>query len=173
MYSEEELADLLEDFTERIDSVEQDLLQLESNPSSEVLSSLFRNLHTIKGAAGFIALHRFEKLSHLGENLLNEMRENNIQITSELIDLLLKLVTALREILEHYSRDRSEGTNDYEQLIASLGAVMERDNSNIPTPVIPESPSVSQTDLKLTLDQMDWDGDVDSLQQSLLALLEQ
>src|SRR5205814_5890738 len=47
---------------EMLDRLERDLIELETNPSSpETLASLFRSLHTVKGAAGFMGLPKLGK----------------------------------------------------------------------------------------------------------------
>jgi two-component system chemotaxis sensor kinase CheA len=53
---------------ENLDRLDQELVKLESSPSSqELLASIFRTIHTIKGSCGFIGFTRLEKLTHTGE----------------------------------------------------------------------------------------------------------
>ena len=61
---------------ENLDQLEIDLMALEGNPSSrETLASIFRTVHTIKGAAGFMRLPKLEALAHSGESLLSQLRD--------------------------------------------------------------------------------------------------
>ena len=61
---------------ENLDQLDRDFVALEQEPGSrELLSSIFRTIHTIKGTSGFLALHRLESLTHVGENVLSRLRE--------------------------------------------------------------------------------------------------
>ena len=71
---------LLEDFIggagESLDEMETALLELEISPNSnELLNTIFRAMHTIKGAAQFVGLDKVSALSHVLEDLLDLLRE--------------------------------------------------------------------------------------------------
>jgi two-component system chemotaxis sensor kinase CheA len=52
---------------ENLDQLDRDLVELEQHPGSrELLSSIFRTIHTIKGTSGFLAFGRLERLTHVG-----------------------------------------------------------------------------------------------------------
>src|SRR5688500_19372980 len=61
---------------ENLDQLDTDLVALEQEPDSrERLSSIFRTIHTIKGTSGFLAFHRLEEVTHVGENMLSRLRD--------------------------------------------------------------------------------------------------
>ncbi len=69
--SSEALREFLIESHDNLEQLERDLVCLERDPASEhLLHSIFRNVHTIKGTAGFLAYAHVEQLTHAGENLL-------------------------------------------------------------------------------------------------------
>ena len=81
---DEIVSEFLVESHENLDQLDRDLLALEQNPGSrELLASVFRTIHTIKGTSGFLAFHKLEKLTHVGENLLSRLRDGLIELTDE------------------------------------------------------------------------------------------
>jgi two-component system chemotaxis sensor kinase CheA len=109
-----------EEFLQRID---QDMVALESAPNDdELLNRIFRALHTIKGTSGFLGFEPVVRLSHRAEDVLNNLRKGEIQLTRRMIDALL----GARDQLGKMLRDIGQGgLQQYEidALIAELEAV--------------------------------------------------
>ncbi|MFY9852800.1 MAG: chemotaxis protein CheA [Terracidiphilus sp.] len=86
---------------DHIASMETGLLQLRSAPADvELLNSIFRSAHTIKGGAGSFGLTSLVRFTHSLENLLDRLRSLEMQVTDEVIDILLRSVDVLRGLLE-------------------------------------------------------------------------
>ena len=87
-----------------LQEMESALLVLEGNPQDEAtINALFRAAHTIKGSAGIIGLDMVEKFTHKVESVLEKVRQGELKIDNELIDLLLKCrdhITSLIELPE-------------------------------------------------------------------------
>ncbi len=86
--------DLWKDFTNEVlehnETVERDILNLETDSENmEIINSLFRVFHTIKGLSGFVEINILSKISHQIENILDKCRKKKKKITEELIDLIL------------------------------------------------------------------------------------
>ncbi len=112
---------------ENLDQLDRDLVALESEPGSRpLLSSIFRTIHTIKGTSGFLAFARLERLTHVGENLLVELRDGSRSMDHATTDVLLRLVDTVRELLAAIEADGTEGAVDVEDAIADILAVQER-----------------------------------------------
>ena len=95
---------------ENLDQLEQDMVSLESEPGSkELLSSIFRTIHTIKGTSGFLAFNRLEKLAHRGENLLSELRDGVREMDQDTADVLLLMVDRIRNIMGSVEETGQEG----------------------------------------------------------------
>lgn len=109
---------------ENLDQLEQDMVSLESEPGSkELLSSIFRTIHTIKGTSGFLAFNRLEKLAHRGENLLSELRDGVREMDQETADVLLLMVDRIRNIMGSVEETGQEGDVDIDSVIAQIEAI--------------------------------------------------
>jgi len=102
---QEEDNEILEDFivesSENLSSIETSLMDLEQNPNDiEILNSIFRPFHTIKGVSGFLNLKAINELAHSAENLLDEARNQNVRVEGKIIDIILESVDMLQEMIE-------------------------------------------------------------------------
>ena len=94
------VAEFLVESHENLDQLDRDLVALERDPGSrELLSGVFRAIHTIKGTSGFLALGRLEALTHVGENLLARLRDGQLRLDTEIAGSLLRLVDTVRALL--------------------------------------------------------------------------
>lgn len=109
---------------ENLDQLEQDMVSLESEPGSkELLSSIFRTIHTIKGTSGFLAFGKLEKLAHRGENLLSELRDGVREMDQNTADVLLLMVDRIRAIMGSVEDTGQEGDVDIDSVIAKIEAI--------------------------------------------------
>ena len=103
--------DMLIESHEGLDRFDRYLLELEKGSADgETLNAIFRVIHTIKGTSGCLALGRIERVAHVGENLLQLMREGRLKPNRERITTLLSLSDALREMLRNLEHEGTEGT---------------------------------------------------------------
>lgn len=123
---EEIVQEFLVESHENLDQLDQDLLALERDPESrELLSSIFRTLHTIKGTSGFLALHTLERVAHAGESLLSKLRDGEMVLHPAMATVLLEMVDAVRSLLGHIEEDGNEGTEEYQDLTRRLHLLLE------------------------------------------------
>src|SRR5690242_21031895 len=99
----EGLDDIVQEFLieshENLDQLDRDLVELEQHPGSrELLSSIFRTIHTIKGTSGFLALGRLERLTHVVETLLSRLRDGEVSMTPPIAEALLRMVDTVRAL---------------------------------------------------------------------------
>ena len=110
---------------ENLDQLDQDLVDLEQDPGDiNILSSIFRTIHTIKGTCGFIGLHKLERVAHVGENLLGKLRDGDLALNPPRTSALLAMVDAIRQMLDCIEKDRDEGDVDYSKLVDTLGKLL-------------------------------------------------
>ncbi|WP_449065410.1 chemotaxis protein CheW [Planomonospora algeriensis] len=126
----DELGDIIQEFLveshENLDQLDRDLVALEQDPGSrEMLSSIFRTIHTIKGTSGFLAFHRLETLTHAGESLLSRLRDGAQQMNPASADALLAMVDTVRTLLGSIEENGGEGDVDVEPVIAMVAACIE------------------------------------------------
>ena len=73
---DEIVAEFLVESYENLEQLAQELVELEHNPTGhELLASVFRSIHTIKGTSGFLGFSHLEKVTHVGESLLSRLRD--------------------------------------------------------------------------------------------------
>jgi two-component system chemotaxis sensor kinase CheA len=121
--------DLIKDFLvesiENLDRLDSELVKLETDPSSqELLSSIFRTIHTIKGSCGFLGFSKLEKVAHVGESLLSRLRDGKLSLSPEFTTGLLKMVDAIRTMLGEIQNTEQDGNETYPELIETLNKLM-------------------------------------------------
>jgi two-component system chemotaxis sensor kinase CheA len=123
----DDLGDIVSEFLveshENLDQLDRDLVALEQAPGSrELLSSIFRTIHTIKGTSGFLAFHRLERVTHVGESLLSRLRDGAQEMAPEVADALLRMVDVVRVLLASIEELGAEGEVDVEGVAAAVQA---------------------------------------------------
>lgn len=148
------MQEILEDFLveafELIEQIDHDLVELESNPEDlELLNSIFRVAHTVKGSSSFLNFDVLTKLTHKMEDVLNKARHGELKITPDIMDVVLESVDKMKTLL-NCIRDNGNDTAigmDIEPICAKLAAVAEGgavQNSVSPTPDLPPQASEPQ-----------------------------
>jgi len=123
--------DLIKEFlvesNENLDRLDSELVKLETDPSSqELLSSIFRTIHTIKGSCGFLGFSKLEKVAHVGESLLSRLRDGKLSLTPEFTSGLLAMVDAIRTMLGEIQTTEQDGNETYPSLIESLNLLQQQ-----------------------------------------------
>lgn len=98
--SEDEAPVFFAETSEQLQALDAGLVRLETDPGEELLQSLFRAAHTLKGAAGLINHKRMVNLTHALESVLDGLRKEQIPVQPELIDACLEAVDALRQLVD-------------------------------------------------------------------------
>ncbi len=95
------ISDFYEEAYQSLSSMDKDLIDLENEPSStEIVNTLFRSMHTVKGGSRLLKIGRMEALAHSLENLLDKLRNKTLPVSPDVIDILLDGKKILVEILE-------------------------------------------------------------------------
>lgn len=142
----EGMEDLLQDFLveagDLLSSVDNKLVDLEQNPRDHrLLNDIFRGFHTIKGGAGFLAATELVTLCHHTENLFDLLRNDKLQVTPEIMDVILDATSTVRDMFHDLERRVQSAATDPD-LIERLEAAIAGK-----TPVKPSAavPAVSAT----------------------------
>lgn len=115
---------------ENLDRLDRELVILEKKPDDPAtLASVFRTIHTIKGTCGFLGFGQLEKVAHVGENLLSQLREGKVRLTAEVTTALLAMVDAIREILGSIESTGEEGERNDSELVAALKELQAADSA--------------------------------------------
>ena len=139
--------DLIKEFvqesTENLDRLDQDFVKLENDPKNpELLKSIFRAIHTIKGTCDFLGFSRLEALAHAGESLLSLLRDGELELNESIADALLEMVDVIRGYLREIATTESEGQADSLQLIAKLKKMQQA--CEVPLAALPQASELPQ-----------------------------
>ena len=89
------------DSNELLDNLEQDLLSMENDPQNqELIGNVFRNLHSLKGNAGFMNYTDINQICHKAETFLDLVRTNKVQTQPGQISLILQVLDFLRAAID-------------------------------------------------------------------------
>jgi two-component system chemotaxis sensor kinase CheA len=102
---EDLLQDFLQEATDLLSDVDNKLVDLEKTPDDRgLLNDIFRGFHTIKGGAGFLSASALVALCHLTENLFDRLRNGEMQMTPELMDLIMSATKGVRDMFGDLSQ---------------------------------------------------------------------
>ena len=118
------IREFLAESYENLDQLERDLVTIEVDPRNrETLDRIFRTVHSIKGACGFLAYPKLEAVAHAGEGLLCRLRDGELEWRPAITSALLALSDAMRKIMGHIEENGTEGGEDHTILIDQLMAL--------------------------------------------------
>ncbi|ENN95572.1 CheA signal transduction histidine kinase [Methanocaldococcus villosus KIN24-T80] len=118
---EEYLDVFVEEAEEHIQKINECLLELEKNPDNlNLVHEIFRSAHTIKGGARTVGLTHISELTHHMEDILDQIRNGRIPVTSEIVDLLFECLDALETMLEEVKSGEYETSIDYNAIIEKI-----------------------------------------------------
>lgn len=122
--------EFLVESNDHLDDVESKILELEKNPEDiDIINSIFRPIHSIKGSAGFLGLKDIGKVSHELETLLDEGRKVKIKITPEIIEVLYEGVDILKKLrntvaIKVDNKHASTDVVDYYPFISKIPVIL-------------------------------------------------
>ncbi len=122
---EEIIAEFVTESEETLDKIDPLFIELEANgEDKEILNRLFRSVHTIKGAAGFLGFQSMVEVSHSAENIMKKLRDGDITVSRQLMDIVLKSVDMLRLLLRHV-KDKDGVRENTTPLVQELNQALE------------------------------------------------
>jgi len=122
---EDIINDFIDESRDYLLTIEESLLVLESqkDQSNEgLIDKVFRGIHTIKGSSAFLNFNNITKLAHTMENLLDKMREKEIQPDSHIIDALLKSTDLLKQMIDDVHHCDSFNIQELYEIITQLSS---------------------------------------------------
>ena len=118
--NEEELPIFLAEVDEHLQLLDDGLIRLEREEAdAELMQTVFRSAHTIKGMSGMIGHQRMTDLTHAMETVLDGVRKNEIQISSQLVNVCLEAVSHLRLLRDEVSSSQTCDVN-IEEIVSLL-----------------------------------------------------
>ena len=151
---EEILQDFLVEAGEILELLSEQLVDLENRPDDQdLLNSIFRGFHTVKGGAGFLQLTPLVDCCHVAENVFDILRNGQRTVTSDLMDVVLKALDTVNEMFDCVRGGEMPGPAD-PQIIADLTRFSKPESEDAPAaapepepaaPVAEEAAPVEET----------------------------
>jgi two-component system, chemotaxis family, sensor kinase CheA len=156
--------DFLVEAQEHFDLIEQNFLILEETPGNlDILNAIFRSVHTIKGASGFLGLTKVQALAHIGENILDDLRKGRMTVTPEVMELLFETVDVLKVLVGDVGVNlRKQGSPkdpDTANLIHRLEGIRDGGTAAKPAAPAPAPAKPAASNMKLPPGLEDLDSD--------------
>jgi len=120
---EEYKQEFIQEAREYLDVMNQNFIKVEKG-DVDAINEIFRMAHTIKGMAGFMGYKNLEELCHKLESAMGKVRDGEIEVTEELIDVMLKAVDAIGEMIDRIEDEDSDSV-DVRDIIEALTMFME------------------------------------------------
>ena len=184
----DEFQEILQDFLvesfELVEKLDEDLVELESNPEDlELLNGIFRVAHTIKGASSFLNFDILTHLTHHMEDVLNKARHGELVLTPDIMDVVLESIDLMKELLNIIRDTSSDAGVDVAACVARLDKVsggtgeVATPTVEAPAPQAPEpeqvEPEVAQAETPAQ-EEPDYDNmDPDEIEAEIERLLQQ
>ncbi|HEU5047307.1 MAG TPA: chemotaxis protein CheW [Rickettsiales bacterium] len=148
---DELISEFITETSESLTTLDSELVKLEQDPgNAQVLSNIFRLVHTIKGTCGFLGLPRLEAVAHAGENVLGKIRDKVIPVSPGAISMVLESLDCVKMIVDYLGQHGQEPEGNDSELTGRLnafaesGVIKEKASGAVPEPVqevvVQESP---------------------------------
>jgi len=146
----DEFQEILQDFLiesfELVEKLDEDLVELESNPEDlELLNGIFRVAHTVKGASSFLNFDVLTHLTHHMEDVLNKARHGELIITPDIMDVILESIDLMKALLNTIRDTSADAGIDVAACVSRLDKVS-GGTGEVDTPAVAEAtPVVEET----------------------------
>lgn len=130
----------LQEADEQIEILEQETLKLEEDPTSERLQIIFRAAHTLKGSSRAMGFAGMAELTHEMENVLDQLREGRLLVSTEIADALLQCQDELRQMVVSI-REGNGDQGDCSALVAQLQGFVNGSSAPLATDAAPAAAS--------------------------------
>lgn len=125
----------IDESNEHLQTLSDQLIILEKEPdNTDTINEIFRAAHSLKGMAGTMGYKRLQNLTHDMENVFSEVRNGNMKVNSNLVDVLFQCLDALEMYLTNIRETQDEGTDDNEPIIKELNAFIASEGKETEAP---------------------------------------
>lgn len=124
---EEIIGEFITEAEEALDRIDPLFVELESKGyDRDLLNDIFRSVHTLKGAAGFLGFQAIVDVAHRAESILKKLRDGEIMIKASYIDVILESIDMLRLLIGHI-KNKDGVEEDTSDLIRKLENALNMD----------------------------------------------
>ena len=137
-----------EEAGEHLSELERLLLILDvQSPNQEELNAIFRAIHSIKGGAGTFGFTGLVDVAHIFETVFDKIRNDELALKKEMIDLFLKAGDLLKGILEGQKEGRESDPAESVPVCEALKAILKENE------IVPAKKPVTGQEVKAELDE--------------------
>lgn len=127
--NEELLKDFFAEAEQQVETLESNILVIESDPSNhEAVDEIFRAAHTLKGGSATVEMNELSEFTHKVEDVLDEIRSDRLQVTEDIIDILLTSIDVIKAMLEA-RQNGSVYQEDVSELVEKLESYVPKKDS--------------------------------------------
>lgn len=114
----------IEEASEHLQALNDNLLQLEKEPTNgQLVSEIFRSAHTFKGMSATMGFQQVADLTHAMENVLDEVRNNRLAVTEHLVDIIFTCTSHLETMVSDIQHG-GQGAADITKTVSDLEALL-------------------------------------------------
>ncbi len=129
---DEILKEFLTESWDNLARLDVEFVDLEKDPTNrELLSSIFRTVHTIKGSSSFINLNRLLKVAHATEEVLDCLRDGRMKLDTATTSIIFEAIDLIKHILAHIEATGEEPPGDDRILVNKLNLMAQFANDPI------------------------------------------
>ncbi|MGE5400383.1 MAG: chemotaxis protein CheA [Ignavibacteriales bacterium] len=144
MLNDPEMKEIFESFIvetkEILERLDLELVEIEKTPEDrDLLNSIFRSFHTVKGTSGFLGLEKLTKVTHRCEDILNKLRKGEAKLNDDLMDGILNAFDKMKSLLDTIETNQTEDI-EIDDTLNLLEILFQQLESGV-TPVTPKQPS--------------------------------
>ncbi|MDI2589240.1 chemotaxis protein CheA [Psychrobacillus sp. NEAU-3TGS] len=155
----------IEESKEHLQACNEHLLELEKNPEDiAIVNEVFRSAHTLKGMSATMGYEDIANLTHKMENVLDEIRNNRLHVTADLLDVVFTAVDQLEEMVLDIAAG-GNGKLDVADTVQKLHAIETGEEVPVAATTVEETVTVDSSNVQNWLNYDDYELTV--IQQSL------
>ncbi|MBZ2173853.1 chemotaxis protein CheA [Schnuerera sp. xch1] len=118
----------IEESREHLQNMNEALLDLEKDTTNiSLINEIFRVAHTLKGMSGTMGFTNMANLTHEMENVLQEARNDEVELTEGIIDILFECFDLLDESVNYIATNGEENDNEHKELVQKLKVILNKD----------------------------------------------
>ena len=151
MHIDEDQIEIIQEFVtesrDMIDQLEPAIIELGQNSDPETMNAIFRLFHSMKGSAGFLEFDHLTRVAHAAENLLDLIRNNEIELVPEHVTLLCAACDFAKEALDMIESDYNDDSMvaAADEISAKLHDAISQASNDPPPPASEETPAAESS----------------------------
>ncbi len=153
----------LDESREHLQTCNEYLLELEKNPEDlTIVNEIFRSAHTLKGMSATMGYEDIANLTHIMENVLDAIRNEDLQVTAEMLDVVFESVSYLDEMVQDIEAGGT-GEKDVTAIVAQLNKIEKGEpldaegGDEVAATVVEEEASLAYDDFEMTVISQSFD----------------